>query len=73
MSVAVVSDTGSVRTVPTSFRVSRPTGWSMIGLPRQALADARVALLQLRNEARQRGVKGRSTMNKSQLEAALAP
>jgi hypothetical protein len=28
---------------------------------------------QLRNEARQRGVKGRSTMNKAQLEAALAP
>ena len=30
-------------------------------------------LMQLRNEARQRGVKGRSTMNKAQLEAALAP
>ena len=30
-------------------------------------------LLQLRNEARQRGIKGRSTMNKAQLEAALAP
>ena len=29
-------------------------------------------LLQLRNEARQRGLKGRSTMNKAQLEAALA-
>ena len=29
-------------------------------------------LLQLRNEARQRGLKGRSAMNKSQLEAALA-
>lgn len=28
---------------------------------------------QLRNEARQRGVKGRSAMNKAQLEAALAP
>jgi hypothetical protein len=28
-------------------------------------------LLQLRNEARQRRVKGRSTMNKAQLEAAL--
>ena len=28
-------------------------------------------LLQLRNEARQRGLKGRSTMNKAQLEAAL--
>jgi len=28
-------------------------------------------LLQLRNEARQRGVKGRSAMNKAQLEAAL--
>ena len=28
-------------------------------------------LLQLRNEARQRGVKGRSLMNKAQLEAAL--
>jgi hypothetical protein len=28
-------------------------------------------LLQLRNEARQRGVKGRSTMNKAQLEAVL--
>lgn len=28
-------------------------------------------LLQLRNEARQLGVKGRSTMNKAQLEAAL--
>jgi hypothetical protein len=28
-------------------------------------------LLQLRNEARQRGVKGRSTMNKAQLEQAL--
>jgi hypothetical protein len=27
---------------------------------------------QLRNEARQRGLKGRSTMNKAQLEAALA-
>ena len=27
---------------------------------------------QLRNEARQRGLKGRSSMNKSQLEAALA-
>jgi hypothetical protein len=29
-------------------------------------------LLQLRNEARQRGVKGRSSMNKAQLEAALS-
>jgi hypothetical protein len=29
-------------------------------------------VLQLRNEARQRGLKGRSSMNKSQLEAALA-
>jgi hypothetical protein len=29
-------------------------------------------LSQLLNEARQRGVKGRSTMNKAQLEAALA-
>ena len=28
-------------------------------------------LLQLRSEARQRGVKGRSMMNKAQLEAAL--
>ena len=28
-------------------------------------------LLQLRNEARQRGVKGRSMMNRAQLEAAL--
>jgi hypothetical protein len=28
-------------------------------------------LEQLRNEARQRGVKGRSTMNKAELEAAL--
>jgi hypothetical protein len=30
-------------------------------------------LLQLRNEARQRGLQGRSAMNKAQLEAALAP
>jgi len=30
-------------------------------------------LLQLRNEARQRGLKGRSSMNKRQLEAALVP
>ena len=30
-------------------------------------------LLQLRNEARQRGVKGRSSMNKAQLEKALQP
>lgn len=30
-------------------------------------------VLQLRNEARQCGVKGRSTMNKAQLEAALKP
>ena len=29
-------------------------------------------VLQLRNEARQRGLVGRSTMNKAQLEAALA-
>jgi hypothetical protein len=29
-------------------------------------------VLQLRNEARQRGVKGRSSMNKSQLLSALA-
>jgi hypothetical protein len=29
-------------------------------------------VLQLRNEARQRGLKGRSSMNKSQLESALA-
>ncbi|MFO1340503.1 MAG: plasmid stabilization protein [Burkholderiaceae bacterium] len=29
-------------------------------------------LQQLRNEARQRGLKGRSTMNKAQLEKALA-
>jgi hypothetical protein len=28
---------------------------------------------QLRNEARQRGIAGRSVMNKAQLEAALAP
>lgn len=30
-------------------------------------------LAQLRNEARQRGVKGRSRMNKAQLEHALKP
>ena len=30
-------------------------------------------LLQLRNEARQHGLKGRSRMNKAQLEAALTP
>jgi hypothetical protein len=30
-------------------------------------------LRQLRNEARQRGLAGRSTMNKAQLEAALTP
>ena len=30
-------------------------------------------LLQLRNEARQRGLKGRSAMNKAQLAAALTP
>ena len=30
-------------------------------------------LLQLRNEARQRGLKERSAMNKAQLEAALTP
>jgi hypothetical protein len=30
-------------------------------------------LLQLRNEARQRGLKGRSSMNKAQLEKALGP
>ena len=30
-------------------------------------------LVQLRNEARQRGLKGRSTMNKAQLETALTP
>lgn len=30
-------------------------------------------LLQPRNEARQRGLKGRSAMNKAQLEAALTP
>ncbi|MET3107889.1 hypothetical protein AAKU67_003953 [Oxalobacteraceae bacterium GrIS 2.11] len=30
-------------------------------------------LLQLRNEARQRGLNGRSTMNKAQLEATLSP
>lgn len=30
-------------------------------------------VLQLRNEARQRGLKGRSAMNKAQLEAALTP
>jgi hypothetical protein len=30
-------------------------------------------LLQLRNEARQRGLKGRAAMNKAQLESALAP
>jgi hypothetical protein len=30
-------------------------------------------LLQLRNEARQRGLKGRSGMNKAQLDAALTP
>ncbi len=29
-------------------------------------------VLQLRNEARQRGLKGRSAMNKAQLETALA-
>lgn len=30
-------------------------------------------LLQLRNEARQRGLKGRSTMGKAELELALTP
>ncbi len=30
-------------------------------------------LRQLRNEARQHGLRGRSTMNKAQLEAALTP
>jgi len=30
-------------------------------------------LRQLRNEASQRGLRGRSTMNKAQLEAALTP
>ena len=30
-------------------------------------------VLQLRNESRQHGLKGRSAMNKAQLDAALAP
>ena len=32
-----------------------------------------LTLLQLRNQARQRGLKGRSAMNKAQLQAALMP
>jgi hypothetical protein len=43
-----------------------------VGLPMYP-ADGSRTLLQLRNEARQRGVKGRSMMSKAQLEAALAP
>jgi len=42
------------------------------GLRSHKVSDGRT-LLQLRNEARQRGLKGRSTMNKAQLEAALSP
>lgn len=41
-----MSDTTSVHLVPTSFGVFRPTGWLMIGLPAQALADALVVALQ---------------------------
>ena len=38
---------------------------------RSHLGAAGRTLLQLRNEARQRGLKGRSRMNKAQLERAL--
>ena len=41
------------------------------GLRSHRGADGRT-LLQLRNEARQRGLKGRSSMNKTQLEQALS-
>ena len=40
------------------------------GLRSHQVAHGRT-LLQLRNEARQKGLKGRSAMNKAQLEAAL--
>ena len=42
------------------------------GLRSHAGAGGRT-VLQLRNEARQRGLKGRSSMNKAQLEQALKP
>ena len=46
-----------------------PAGWR--GGLRSHQGPGGRTLLQLRNEARQRGVKGRSKMNKAQLEAAL--
>lgn len=41
--------------------------------PRSHKGPGGRTLIQLRNEARQQGLKGRSAMNKAQLEAALAP
>jgi hypothetical protein len=42
------------------------------GGPRSHSGAAGRNVMQLRNEARQRSVKGRSTMNKAQLEQALS-
>ena len=47
-------------------------GYSMGGGLRSHQGSGGRTVHQLRNEARQRGLKGRSTMNKAELEAALA-
>ena len=45
---------------------------SSVSLHNVQVAVGGRTLLQLRNEARQRSLKGRSAMNKAQLEVALA-
>ena len=60
---SVTASASSINDMPASRRG---------GLRSHSGAGGRT-VLQLRNEARQRGLKGRSSMNKAQLEQALKP
>ena len=60
----------SVQSIPSSINDMSP---GRRGGLRSHEGPGGRTVLQLRNKARQRGLKGRSAMNKAQLEAALTP